>query len=251
MKAILTAIILLTLVFSFSSCGDDDDPVNITNRIMEMKLVDVSRQDTITYTFSYQEGRLMEATVSGDNTETYTASYDSNNKLEEAGGKRFIWEGDQLVRVINENGIWIDLVYGDGSLASGEIKQIDDFSNIITTLASLTMTNNGSNLGTLQNFNISSSTLVTHGFTNFDGRVNMFRAIWWFHFVGEGLEAFRTGLIPDALFMINNPGAYTYAIPSQAFERMIAYTYTYDEYDRVSLVEYTLGGDEYELFVNY
>ena len=119
MRNLFTLLALIALIFNFSSCGDDD-PAAINYNIMEMKLVNLARQDTITYNFSYTEGKLKQATVSGPNiNESYTAEYDANGKVSEAGNKRFEWDGDKLVKITDDNGIWIDLEYDGGDPISG------------------------------------------------------------------------------------------------------------------------------------
>jgi len=250
MRTLFTLISLVALIFNFSSCGDDD-PAVVNYKIMEMKMVNVARQDTITYNFSYQEGLLKQATISGLNIDiSYTATYDSNGKVVEAGNKRFEWEGDKLVKIIDDNGIWIDLVYDGDEPISGELKQYDN-NNQIVTIGALAISTSGGNLTGIEQFNISNQSLTKHTFSLFDNRTNMFRSIWWFHYVGETLGSFRSGILPDALFMNNNPGSYKYELPSQSFERTIPYTYSYDDQGRVAHVDYTVGVDEFELIVTY
>ena len=250
MKNLLTLITLLALIFNFSSCGDDD-PAVVNYKIMEMKMVDLSRQDTINYSFSYAEGRLTQATISGSNiNESYTAAYDANGKVSEAGNKRFEWDGDKLVKIIDDNGIWIDLIYDGNDPISGEIKQYDN-NNEIVNIGALSISNTDGNLNRIEQFNISPQSLSRHTFPLFDHRSKMVRSIWWFHYVGETLGAFRSGILPDALFMNFNPGSYRYELPSQSFERTILYTYSYDGEGRVEHVEYTVGTDDFELIISY
>lgn len=250
MRNLLTLLSLFALIFNFSSCGDDD-PAVVNYKIMEMKMVNLARQDTITYNFSYTDGQLKQATISGLNIDiSYTATYDSNGKVTEAGNKRFEWDGDKLVKIIDDNGIWIDLVYDGSDPISGELKQYDN-SNQIVSIGALALSASGGNLITIEQFNISNQTLTKHTFSQFDNRTNMFRSIWWFHYVGQTLGSFRSGILPDALFMINNPGSYKYELPSQSFERTIPYIYSYDSEGRVNLVEYTVGVDDFELIVSY
>lgn len=250
MRNLLTLLALIALIFNFSSCGDDD-PALVNYKIMEMKMVNIARQDTITYNFSYQEGLLKQATISGLNIDiSYTATYDSNGKVIEAGNKRFEWDGDKLVKIIDDNGIWIDLVYDGEEPISGELKQYDN-SNQIVTIGALAISTLGGNLTGIEQFNISNQTLTKHTFSIFDNKLNMFSSIWWFHYVGETLGSFRSGILPDALFMFNNPGAYKYELPSQSFERTIPYTYSYDDQGRVVHVDYIVGVDEFELIVTY
>jgi hypothetical protein len=250
MRNLLTLVGLIALIFNFSSCGDDD-PSDVNYKIMEMKMVNLARQDTIIYNFSYTEGQLKQATISGMNiNESYTASYDSNGKVTEAGNKRFEWDVDRLVKIIDDNGIWIDLSYDGNDPISGEIKQYDN-SNQIVSIGALAITNSDGNLNRIEQFNISNQSLTRHTYSLFDNRTNMFRSIWWFHYVGETLSAFRSGILPDALFMNYNPGSYRYELPSQSFERTILYTYSYDGEGRVDLVEYTVGVDNYELIISY
>ena len=250
MRNLLTLLALIVLIFNFSSCGDDD-PSDVNYKIMEMKMVNLARQDTIIYNFSYTEGRLQQANISGSNiNESYTATYDSNGKVTDAGNKRFEWDGDNLIKIIDDNGIWIDLVYDGNDPVSGEIKQFDN-SNQIVSIGALALTNTGGNLIGIQQFNISNQNLTNHTFSLFDNRTNMFSSIWWFHYVGESLGAFRSGILPDALFMNYNPGSYRYELPSQSFERTILYAYSYDGEGRVNLVEYTVGTDDFELIISY
>lgn len=250
MRNLLTLLALIVLIFNFSSCGDDD-PEDVNYKIMEMKMVNLARQDTTIYNFSYTEGQLKQATISGSNiNESYTATYDANGKVTEAGNKRFEWDGDKLVKIIDDNGIWIDLLYDGSDPISGEIKQYDN-SNQIVSIGALAISNSGGNLIGVEQFTVSNQSLTRHTFSLFDNRTNMFRSIWWFHYVGETLSAFRSGILPDALYMNNNPGSYKYEISSQSFERTIPYTYSYDSEGRVNLVEYTVGVDNFELIISY
>lgn len=250
MRTFLTLLTLIALIFNFSSCGDDD-PAVVNYKIMEMKMVNIARQDTIIYNFSYQEGLLKQATISGLNINmSYTATYDSNGKVVDAGNKRFEWDGDKLVKIIDDNGIWIDLVYDGDAPISGELKQYDN-SNQEVSIGALAISASGGNLNGIEQFNISNQTLTRHTFSLFDNQANLFRSIWWFHYVGETLSAFRSGILPDVLFMFNNPRSYKYELPSQSFERTIQYTYSYDDQSRVSLVEYTVGVEDFELIISY
>ena len=191
MRNLLTLLALIALIFNFSSCGDDD-PAVVNYKIMEMKMVNLARQDTITYTFSYTEGQLKQATISGMNiNESYSATYDSNGKVNEAGNKRFEWDGDKLIKIIDDNGIWTDLVYDGTDPVSGEIKQFDN-NNQVVNIGALALSNADGNLTGIEQFNISNQTLIKHTFSLFDNRTNMFRSIWWFHYVGETLSAFRS-----------------------------------------------------------
>lgn len=250
MKTLFSFIILVLLVLNFSSCGDDE-PNIINYNIMEMKMVNVARQDTISYNFSYQEGLLKQATITGTNINlSYTATYDSNGKLEDAGNKRFEWDENKLIKIIDDNGIWIDITYNGNSPVSGEMKQFDN-NNQIETISSLALSTEAGNLFDIEQIDASNQTITKHTFLVFDGRGNLFRSIWWFHFVGETMGAFRSGLLPDALFMFNNPGTYKYEFPAQSFERTIRYTYSYDDQGRVNRVNYTIGVDDYKLIISY
>ena len=250
MRTLLSFIAIVVLVLSFSSCGDDEP--NIVNyNVSEMKMVDVARQDTITYNFSYQDGLLKQATVSGMNINlSYTAIYDSNGKLEETGNKRFEWDGERLVKIIDDNGIWIDLVYNGNEPVSAEMKQFDN-NNQVETLSTMTISTKGGNLIGIDQFDESDQALTKHTFLVFDDMANVFRSIWWFHYVGETMGSLRSGLLPDVLFMFNNPGTYIYQIPSQSFERTIRYVYSYDDRGRVNRVNYTVGQDNFKLIISY
>ena len=115
----------------------------------------------------------------------------------------------------------------------------------------MSITNSDGNLNRIEQFNISNQSLTRHTFSLFDNRTNMFRSIWWFHYVGETLSAFRSGILPDALFMNFNPASYRYELPAQSFERTILYAYSYDGEGRVNHVEYTVGTDDFELIISY
>ncbi len=250
MRILLTLLAFVALVFNFSSCGDDE-PNIVSYNIIEMKMVDVARQDTTTYNFSYQEGLLKQATISGMNINlSYTATYDSNGKLEDAGDKRFEWDGDKLIKIIDDNGIWIDIAYNGNSPVSGEMKQYDN-NNQIETISTLSLSTKEGNLFGIDQFDASNQALTNHTFLVFDDRANLFRSIWWFHYVGETMGAFRSGLLPDALFMFNNPGTYIYKFPAQSFERTIRYTYSYDDRGRVNRVNYTVDVDDFKLIISY
>ena len=214
-------------------------------------MVDVARQDTITYNFSYQEGLLKQATISGMNINlSYSATQDSNGKLADAGNKRFEWDGNKLIKIIDDNGIWIDITYDGNSPVSGEMKQFDN-NNQIETISTLALNTEAGNLFNIEQFDASNQTITKHTFLVFDGGANLFRSIWWFHYVGETMGAFRSGLLPDVLFMFNNPGTYIYEIPAQFFERTIRYTYSYDDQGRVISVNYTVGVDNFKLIISY
>ena len=163
MKTLFSFITVVLLVLNFSSCGDDEP--NIVNyNIMEMKMVDVARQDTTTYNFSYQDGLLKQATISGMNINlSYTATYDSNGKLEDAGDKRFEWDGDKLIKIIDDNGIWIDIAYNGNSPVSGEMKQYDN-NNQIETISTLSLSTKEGNLFDIDQFDASNQALTNHTF---------------------------------------------------------------------------------------
>lgn len=251
MRKLFNLMFLTVAVLWISSCGGDDEASTVNYLIMEMKLVNVFRQDTITYSFSYTDGQLRQAEISGSQVnKSYTAQFDGNGKVIDAGNKRFEWDGDRLVKIIDDNGIWTDLTYSGGNLFSAELKRYNQ-NNQIESVGSLNMTTGGSNLSGIDNLNPSDQVIAKHSFSGFDSRMNLFKAIWWFHYVGETLGSFRSGALPDALFMANNPGSYKYELPQQSFERTINYAYTYDGQGRVILIEYTLGVDDYELIISY
>lgn len=239
------------VLVGLSSCSDDNGGSSVNHLIMEMKLVNIFQEDTTEYTFSYMEGVLKQATIAGKGiNRSYTADVDSNGKVIEAGNKRFEWDGDQLIKIIDDNGIWTDLTYDGDKLTLGEYFDFDQ-NNEIRKRGTLTVNDNGMNLSGIDNANASDQVFARHVFAGFDNKANVFKAIWWFHYVAETMGSFRSGSLPDALYMENNPGSYTYELPLQPFERTINYQYTYDDQGRVVLIEYDLGADSYNLIIAY
>jgi hypothetical protein len=245
-KVLGAALMLFTIV----SCGDDDSE-SVNNLIMEMKLVHTVLQDTVVHTFSYQDSQLKQVIIQGNGiNKTYTADIDGNGKITEAGQKRFEWDGDQLVKITDDNGVWIDLNYNGGALDMAVYFKYNN-NNDIEKLGSYAFQFNGQNLSGIDNANPSNQVFAKYTFSGFDNKTNLFASIWWFHYVGETMGAFRSGTIPEALYTINNPGSYIFELPLQPFERIISYSYTYDEQGRVNLVEYSVGVDDYELIISY
>jgi hypothetical protein len=120
MKNFVRIVSVAIVVFAMVSCGDDDSKT-ANNLIMEMKLVHTAFQDTIVHTFSYQNNQLKVVTLKGDGlNKTYTADIDGNGRVIEAGDKRFEWDGDQLIKITDDNGVWIDLNYNSGVLNMAE-----------------------------------------------------------------------------------------------------------------------------------
>ena len=250
MKKLINLSVTISMLAMFFSCGNDDS-ATANYFIMEMKLVHTSHQDTMFFNFSYQDGQLKQAQVTGSGlNKTYTAQFDGNGKVVEAGNKRYEWAGDNLVKIIDDNGIWTDLTYNGDRLTLGEYFDYDQ-NNDIRKRGSYSVTSDGQNLSNIDNANASDEVIARHTFSGFDNKMNLFKSIWWFHFIGDGLGAFRSGALPDAFFMENNPGSYKYELPQQAFERTITYIYTYDDQGRVVLVEYEVGVDSYELIIDY
>ena len=245
-KVFATTVILYAMV----SCGDDDSaPVN--NLIMEMKLVHTALQDTIDHTFSYQNNQLKEVTIQGNGlNKTYSADIDGSGKVMEAGHKRFEWDGDRLIKITDDNGVWIELNYSGGVLNLAEYFKFNQ-NNEVEKLGSYAFQFSNQNLSGIDNANPSDQVFAKYTFSGFDNKTNLFSAIWWFHYVGETMGAFRSGTIPEALYISNNPGSYVFELPLQPFERTIVYNYTYDDQSRVTLVEYSVGIDHYELILSY
>jgi hypothetical protein len=250
MKKLSILFFVIIIVLTSFSCGDNDNS-SVNYFIMEMKLVAVFQQDTITFNFSYHEGQLKQATISGRSiNKAYTADYDANGKVIDAGNKRFEWEGDRLIKIIDDNGIWTDLTYSGDKLTKGELFKYDQ-NNEIVSAGNLAISDNGQNISGIDIANVSDEVIAKHTFSAFDNKVNLFKAIWWIHYVGEGLSSFRSGVVPEALFMDSNPVTYKYELPQLPFDRTINYNYTYDDQGRVTLVEYQVGVDQYELIVSY
>lgn len=245
-RIVTVAIVLFTMV----SCSDDDSKT-VNNLIMEMKLVHTAFQDTIVHTFSYQNNQLKEVILKGDGlNKTYTADIDGNGRVIEAGDKRFEWDGDQLIKITDDNGVWIDLNHNSGVLNMAEYFNYNQ-NNDIEKLGSYEIQFNGQNLSKIDNANALGQVFAKYDYSGFDNKTNLFASIWWFHYVGETMGAFRSGTIPEALYTVNNSGSYKFELPLQQFERIISYNYTYDEQGRVTLVEYTIGVDDYELIISY
>jgi len=218
---------------------------------MEMKMVNIAFQDTVEYNFSYLDNQLKQATINGNSINlSYSATFDANGKVIDAGDKRFEWDGDRLLKITDDNGIWTDLSYNGDQLSTGELSRYDQ-NNQIESVGSLEIDFSGQNLSGIESSDPSDQIVARHTYSGFDNKVNFFKAIWWFHYVAETLGAFRSGDIPEALFTQNNPGAYKYEAPRIPFERTINYVYTYDEQDRVILVEYEVGVDDYQLIISY
>ena len=250
MKQLINLSVIPFILSVFYSCGNDNSE-SINYLIMEMKLINVSQLDTTSYSFSYQDGKLKEAQVIGQGiNKTYSAQFDTDGKVIDAGNKRYEWDGDQLIKIIDDNGIWTDLTYNGDKLVMGEYFDYDQ-NNDIRKLGSYTINDNGTNLSVIDNANASDVVFAKHTFSDFDNKVNLFKTIWWFQYIGEGLGALRSGALPEAFFMENNPGSYKYELPQQQFERTISYSYTYDEQGRVDLVEYDVGVNSYELIISY
>jgi hypothetical protein len=250
MKNLIRALIISFILFGMVSCGDDDSNA-VNYLIMEMKMVNLGLQDTIEYNFSYQDNQLKQATITSQNINlSYSASIDTNGKVTEAGDKRFEWEGDRLVKITDDNGIWIELSYNGDQLSTGELYKYDQ-NNEIAAVGSLEIDFSGQNLSGIESSDPTDQIVARHTYSGFDNKTYFFKAIWWFHYVGETLGAFRSGDIPEAFFSENNPGAYRYEAPRIPFERTINYLYTYDEQGRVILVEYEVGIDDYQLIVSY
>jgi len=245
-KVLAAAIMLFNMV----SCSDDDSK-SINNLIMEMKLVHTVFEDTIVHTFSYQNNQLKEVVIQSSTfNKTYTADIDANGKVIEAGKKRFEWDGDRLIKIIDDNGVWIDLNYSGGVLNMAESFKYDQ-NNDVQEIGSYAIHFSGQNISGIDNANAGGQVFAKYTFSGFDNKTNLFGPIWWFHYLGETLGSFRSGTIPEALFTVNNPGTYIFELPLQPFERTIAYNYTYDEQGRVILVEYAVGVDDYELIISY
>ena len=250
MKNFIRVFLVAIMLGSMLSCGNGDSET-INYLIMEMRLVNVFQQDTTIYSFSYQDGLLKQAQITGQGiNRSYTAEIDTNGKVVDAGNKRYEWEGDRMVKITDDNGIWIDMTYNGDKLTMGEYFDYDQ-NNDIRKRGSYIVDDTGLNLTNIDNANASDEVFAKHTFTGFDNKVNLFKAIWWFHYIGEGLGALRSGALPDAFFMENNPGSYTYELPMQSFERIINYSYTYDELGRIVLVEYEVGVDSFELIISY
>jgi hypothetical protein len=250
MKKIINLSVIIFILIMFFSCGNDDS-TSTSYLIMEMELVNVSQRDTTFYDFSYVDGQLKQAQVNGQGlNKTYTAQFDGNGKITDAGNKRYEWDGSQLVKIIDDNGIWTDMTYNGDKLMMGEYFDYDS-NNDIRKRGSYAVTDNGQNLSNIDNANASDEVIARHTFAGFDNKKNLFNPIWWFQYIGDNLGALRSGALPDAFFMENNPGSYTYELPQQAFERTINFTYTYDDQGRVELVEYEVGGNSYELIISY
>ena len=249
---LLSGLGALLLFFStFFSCGDEDGGSSVNYLVMEMKRVNLLQGDTLEYSFSYQNGVLKQATLVGEGiNETLIAEIDGNGKVTEAGSRRFEWEGDRLVKIIYGVGIWTDLTYDGDKLILAEMFNYDQ-NNEIQKLNTLDLINNGINLSQIENIDARSDVLLNrYTFAGFDNKVNVFRAIWWFHYIGTGMNIFGSGMLPEALFTENNPGSYKYETPLNQFEITFNYTYTFDELGRVASIEFDLG-DTYQLIFSY
>lgn len=241
---------LAIIICLFVACGNGDENVPSSYLISEMEYIDFSARDTTYFYFTYKDEQLFTASVDGQSKKSYTAVFDDNGKVYDVGDKRFEWEGDRLMKIIFDNGIWIDLEYTGAEVNKGYYRYYDQGGQIVTS-GRIGITYNGANLAVIDNYDEMDRLTSQHTFAGFDSMKNTFTGIWWFLYIDNTLSMFNTQILPGALYMINNPASYKFEAPLVQFERIIGMQYEYDGNGRVTKAYFNSQNKEYELNITY
>jgi len=240
---------LAILMYLFVACGsDENDPASYL--ITKMEYVDIGARDTINMYFTYKEGELSMASVVGDSEKSYTAVFNDDGKVYDVGDKRFEWDGDQLMKIIFDNGTWIDLEYAGEKVSKGYYRYFQPGGQEASS-GHIEISYDGSNLGVIDNYDNMEILTSKHSFAGFDSMTNTFTSIWWFLYIDNTLSLFTTQVLPAALYMNNNPTSYKFEAPTVQFERITGMNYEYDANGRVSIVNINSQSKEYKLIVSY
>jgi len=240
---------LVILLYLFVACGgDEDEPVSFL--ISKMEYIDIAAKDTTNMYFTYKEGELSMASVVSNSEKSYTAIFDDNGKVYDVGDKRFEWDGDQLVKIIFDNGTWIDLEYSGEKVNKGFYRYFQPGGQVASS-GHIDVSYDGNNLAILDNYDNLENLTSKYSYSAFDNMVNTFGSIWWFLYVDNTLSLFTTQVIPSAMYMINNPASFKFEAPMVQFERTASLAYEYDSNGRVSEVNISSQGKEFKLIIIY